>query len=123
MTADWPASLPQAPTVEGNSWELADNLFQPEVQNGPVAPGRISAAAPGRVRWTFLMDQAELAVFDDFYVTTIGFGTLPFRITHPVEQVPRRVIFAPEAGPPVYQPSRRQDKPWRVPLDLLLLNG
>lgn len=76
--ATWPSSLPQAPQGKGYGEQPAVNVVMTQMDVGPPKRRQRATAALRMFNATYLMSDAQVEVFDDFYENTIAFGALPF---------------------------------------------
>ena len=74
----WPASLPQAPLVEGYGEAPPDLLVRSQTDVGWAKTRRRATAGPTRITATYAMTGAQLAVFESFLSGDIADRTLAF---------------------------------------------
>jgi len=81
--ASWPASLPQHQFV-GLTVQYEPNVLEFEVDAGPAKRRRRSSKTRVYVRTDMELTGAQMAVFAEFFETTLVSGTLAFDWAHPV---------------------------------------
>jgi len=79
----WPTTIPQSPTVNGNSTSFGENrlIFNPDLGR-PMMRRRFSIR-DDVVAFSFIMSAAQFAIFSSFYKTDLVDGTLPFTYFDP----------------------------------------
>jgi len=83
MTADWPTTLPAAPLAEGFNEMMPDVVLRTDMDTGPAKLRRRTTAEVSALQVAYLLSATETALLDDFYMNTLGGGTLSFNYTHP----------------------------------------
>lgn len=73
----WPASLPVSPDAEGYSETAPFPVIQAPV-DGPALTRRRYTAASTPMTARYLLDEAQLVIFEAFYKTDLKIGSLPF---------------------------------------------
>lgn len=98
MSVLWPIGLPSAPLVRGLLETVPDLVVRSAVDVGPAKVRRRLTAGVRtfNVRFSMTFDQMEL--FDEFFLTSIRGGALPFLFTNPRtgEQVDMRIVGRPQ---------------------------
>jgi hypothetical protein len=99
--ATWPATLPQLPLIQGASEKPPETTIRTNMDAGPAkVRGRFSAGVrPWKMQ--LVLTTAQVAILDDFYVSTLSGGanrftwvnprttsSAEFRFTAPPEYVP-----------------------------------
>lgn len=73
----WPATLPQNPVTDGYSEEPGYPVVAAPV-DGPPLTRRRYTASPKKINCSFVMSDAQLATFEDFYENSLKFGSLTY---------------------------------------------
>jgi len=96
--ATWPTGL-SCPILDSLSEQRQRNVasFQPEV--GPPKMRRRSTAAGVLTTIAFRWTDAQVAIFDTFYITTIADGSMPFTMNHPRTTTSYSWMFVPDEAP------------------------
>ena len=101
MAIMWPASLPQAPNVDGWNRTAQSQLWTFTPDAGPDF-----ARPAGRKGFTesasFVLTFEELAIFEAFFSETLSMGALVFSMTDPLTRRERLVRFATSDAPYSY---------------------
>jgi len=99
----WPATLPDRPSRSGTR-EQAPNL-RVESRNdiGPPKTRRKATVGERELVLVYELDEAQVAVLDEFYLTTLKSGALPYRGFHPrdgssVVMMMKEPEYAPRGG-------------------------
>ena len=74
----WPASLPQAPLVDGYGETPPDLIVRSQTDVGWAKTRRRATAGPTRITATYAMTGAQLAAFESFLASDIADRTLAF---------------------------------------------
>lgn len=80
----WPLAIPQAPQRDGWSDTAPDQLLRSDMESGPAKVRRRGTAKPHVAQATYVMDDAEAAIFEEFALETLAGGALAFDWWHPV---------------------------------------
>lgn len=64
--ATWPATLPN-PLLSGHELETTDSTARTDMEGGPARVRRRSTAAPDHITLRFQFDEAQMAIFRDFW--------------------------------------------------------
>ncbi len=96
----WPDTLPAAPLLESFHETTPDSTIRTEMDAGPAKLRRRTTAAVRRMNVGYLLSKAQVATLEDFYLTTLQGGTIPFTFTHPRtdDAVSCRFVQPPEYG-------------------------
>lgn len=78
----WPATLP-AIEKEGYSETPPDTSISTTMEAGPPKVRRRASAGVRKLIAPLTLSKAQTQILDDFYVTTLAGGVLPFDWTHP----------------------------------------
>ncbi len=81
MTA-WPAELPAIP-VAGYQEKPPDTTLRTPMDSGAAKQRRRFTANVRPIVSMLLLNETELRIFDDFYVSDLQGGALPFEWVHP----------------------------------------
>jgi hypothetical protein len=96
----WPSNLPQTPLYSFSEQRQRNvAAFKPEV--GPAKLRRRSTAVPTDANAVFVMTDAQVDEFTDFYVDDLEDGSLPFDWVHPVIGTEYTWVFDSEEAPTV----------------------
>lgn len=90
---------------------------------GPAKVRRRFTAAVHPITINFILSDAQLQTFDDFYVETLEGGALPFDWVHPrhVADSPQEFFQFRIVRPPTYSAIDRDI--WQVPIEFEILPG
>lgn len=110
----WPASLPQAPLIEGYSEQPPDLIVRSQGEVGWAKTRRRATAGPTRITATYAMTGAQLAIFEAFVDGELAGRMHTFDWPRPRTgaTVPARIVDAPQIVP-----AAGSDR-WRVGLTL-----
>lgn len=114
MAAVWPVGLPQRMRTEGYNETPPSSAIVTPMETGPKKRRNRFTAAVRPIKGTIRVSFAQRQILDDFFVTTLMGGTLPFDWVHPVTQAPATFVFA---RPPEYSAFNRQRLTVRLELD------
>ncbi|CAB4122388.1 hypothetical protein UFOVP32_16 [uncultured Caudovirales phage] len=81
--ASWPTSLPQYVLENGYSESLEDQTIETQMDTGPAKIRRRFTTTIRKFVIAVQLDPTQMAVFEDFYLTTLAGGSLPFDWVHP----------------------------------------
>ncbi|MBI1207510.1 MAG: hypothetical protein GC191_09520 [Azospirillum sp.] len=81
--AVWPPELPRDVMADGWQETLALPVIRTQMEAGPAKQRRRYSAATPPVTATYLMEQVELELLQDFIDETLGGGALAFEWPHP----------------------------------------
>lgn len=112
----WPVSLPQDPLIDGYDERAPDVLARTEMDAGPDKVRRRFTAGVRPMRLTVALTRTQVQTLDDFHVTTLQGGALPFDWTHPRTLATVAFRFT---EPPSYKPQSQTD--WLAALALEIL--
>ncbi len=76
--ATWPSTLPQEFMEDGYSESPPDNLIRTQTDTGPGKIRKRSTAASRKIQGQLLFTAAQKTIFESFFETTIGYGSLAF---------------------------------------------
>jgi len=79
----WPATLPTAPLMEGNSESAPNTIIRTAMEVGPPKLRQRSTAGYYTQAYNFHMSKEQLDTLISFYITTCEGGALDFEFTHP----------------------------------------
>jgi hypothetical protein len=97
----WPATLPQAPLVEGYGETPPDLIVRSQTDVGWAKTRRRASAGPTRIVATYAMSGAQLTTFGTFLTYDIADRTLAFDWPHPRSgsSVSVRMTAVPQIAP------------------------
>jgi hypothetical protein len=98
----WPTTLPEYVLEGGYSEQLPKNTIETEMDAGPMKTRRRFTKVFRKFQVTMIMDPAQAGVFETFYLTTCGSGSVPFDWLHPRTRA--NMSFRFTQPPPQYQP-------------------
>lgn len=117
----WPASLPQVAPINGYQETPPDTSLRTQMDAGPAKVRRRFTAAVRPITMNFILSDAQLQVFDDFYGETLEGGSLPFDWVHPrhFADSPQEIVQFRIVRPPTYSAIDRDI--WQVPVEFEIL--
>lgn len=80
--AMWPATLP-APSINSFQETPPDNLIRSNMDKGPAKVRRRTTANVRPIQFTLMLTEAQVAILDTFFNTTVFGGAEEFDYTHP----------------------------------------
>jgi hypothetical protein len=80
---NWPAGLPASPLLDSFKEKAEDTVIRTEMEQGPAKLRRRTTAGVRTLSASFLVSKAQVVTLEDFYLTTLQGGSLPFTFTHP----------------------------------------
>lgn len=113
----WPGSLPQDVLVDGYDETFPNGKLRTQMDQGPAKQRRRYTAAVRPLRVMIEGTRAQMAILDDFYVTTLAMGALTFTKTMP--RTLATVTFRFVSQPP--KPVPASGNSWAAMLDLEIL--
>lgn len=117
---DWPATLPQVLPVAGYSETPPDTALRTQMDAGPAKVRRRFTAQVRPINATLILTAAQVQILDDFYVTTLEGGALPFDWIHPRDTAsPPTVVQFRFVRPPQY--AALEPDIWQAPVELEIL--
>lgn len=81
--AAWPSSLPQLSLLEGAAESPTDPVIRTDMDVGPAKRRARYTWAPRRFTVPLVLTTAQVATFETFYESTLGYGVDAFDWTHP----------------------------------------
>jgi len=99
--AAWPGTLPQYVLEGGYGEALPNNRIESPADRGPPKSRRRFTQNVRPIQFAVRCDMSQRTIFEDFYITTLASGTLPFTWVHPVTQVATTFQFT--GSPPQYK--------------------
>lgn len=100
--AVWPTTLPQFVLESGYQEQLPKNAVETEMESGPPKVRRRFTQVFRKFSVSMIMDQAQAAVFEAFYLTTCASGSIAFEWVHPRTRAAMTLRFT--GSPPSYAP-------------------
>lgn len=102
----WPVELPDEPLLQAYNEQLPKMIVRTPMDQGPAKTRRLSSTNSRFVNVEFIFTEAELEIFDEFFMTTILGGALSFTWVHPrtLAIVDCRIMVDSSQGPS-YQKS------------------
>jgi hypothetical protein len=83
VSAVWPAGLPPATEIDQYRESPPELALRSEMDAGPAKLRRRYSAGPTAWQGTMQLDQAQAALLDTFWRTTLAGGSLAFDWFHP----------------------------------------
>lgn len=74
----WPSTLPQSPQISGYSEQPQSQVLRSQMDAGPAKSRRRFTAAATDVPVQYLLSQAQVATFQDWFENDLAGGALPF---------------------------------------------
>ncbi len=114
-TATWPVTLPDD-VLQGYLEGFGETLLRTTMDAGPAKQRRRFTAVARPFQVTIELTRDQVAIFDDFFTTTLAGGSLAFDWTHPRTGAAVEFRFTEE-------PDLRHHvgNLWRAPLKLEIL--
>lgn len=78
MAENWPATLPQAPLIEGYESEMKDSRFISNVDAGLNKVRNRYRAVPKNVTENYILKNSQKQIFANFYNDTLAGGSSRF---------------------------------------------
>ena len=78
----WPDSLP-LPRISGLSGKKDKAFIRTEMETGPAKQRARFTAVTKKYKGTIILTESERQTLDNFYDTSLGFGTLRFTMRNP----------------------------------------
>ena len=97
----WPTTLPDSLLRKSYAESCPDNTLATNMDVGPAKKRRRATSAVVPVSGSIFVTLEQLAVFKEFYNTTLLSGSLRFSWIHPMDQTALEFRFAGE--PPGWQ--------------------
>lgn len=101
-TIDWPSTLPQYVLRDSYSRNPGNNLIRTDMEIGPAKVRRRSTSAPTTVSLSFSFDKDELDDFEEFFITTLGYGVLTFNFPDPENEGSTYEVRFDSSNDPIY---------------------
>ena len=118
MPAAWPAAVPKRFASDMRFNAPQDTFIETPFDKGRPARRRNTLASPSAVSLRIpYMRKEHLALFEEWFATTLGGGALPFEMEHPLTGAIREWAFA--AGNP-YEWGRVNNHTVSLSLSLVL---
>lgn len=114
--AIWPASLPSEPLYTGFRETAPNTVLRTNMSAGPPKLRRRFTAGFRPISIEMVMTDAQVQAIDDFYITILFGGSLPFDFTDPRTDVSESYQFK---VPPQYRPIAPDN--WTVSIELEML--
>lgn len=113
----WPVTLPSRPIVPGYSRGPAANVIRTEMDAGAPYQRRVTTGAPKPLRCTIVVTDAQKAIFEDFYDTTLASGSLAFDWVQHESGAAVQYRFV-HPGPWTITPRNEAATSWRIDMQL-----
>ena len=99
--ATWPVTLPEIPLIAGASETAPDVVIRTQMDAGPAKIRRRFTAGVRKHQMKMILTTAQVAILDDFFVSTLSGGAVAFDWENPRTNVAAEFRFT---GPPQYTP-------------------
>lgn len=119
MSNAWPTGLPQRLQVDQATQGVGDGLVEYAPDTGPSLTRLGTSAAMAPLSGSVICTGAQIAIFRDFFKTTILAGSLPFTFPDPVTGSALLVKFTKSGGMPTWAPLGGDN--WQLNLALFVL--
>ncbi len=116
--AVWPGGLPQLVAVDGYRESPPDNLIRTPMDEGPDHIRRARTSNSRAIQVQLDLTMAQIEILDDFYVSTLSDGSLPFDWVRPRQQTAATLRFVIQ---PTYTPQGGSDQWWRAAMVLEIM--
>lgn len=90
---DWPTTLPQYLLEDGFFESLQDQTLETQMDTGPAKIRRRSTTANRVIEAQIAMTEAQVAIFETFYLTTCAAGAIAFTWVHPRTRAAKSMRF------------------------------
>ena len=80
---NWPSTLPQFILEEGYTRNLRSNLVVTNMSTGPTKVRRRNTKRINDLQCTIALSQAQLVIFETFFLSDLGLGSLSFNFPNP----------------------------------------
>lgn len=124
--ATWPATLPQAPLLEGYSRGEGKAVLRTDMDAGPDKLRRRSTGVPAPLQYAVAASTAQLAIFRAFWRDDLQQGALPYYLPDPEDGEETLLVRFLEEPSWTPLPAPDPDGPagakmWRLALQLEIL--
>jgi len=120
--ADWPTSLPQNPLIDPYSEALPKLLIRTPMGSGPSKIRRLIGNNSRFISIVLDLTQAQVVIFEEFFLTTLLGGSLHFDWVHPRTGAACDCrIVSDESSGPSYKHIGGSDELTRVDFQLEIL--
>lgn len=93
MADAWPGSLPQKIEANGFSKDIGANTIRSQMEVGLDKLRKRYTKQINKIVGTMQIDRTQYATLENFFLTTLNGGTLPFTFTDPVSNVTNTYRF------------------------------
>jgi len=118
MPNAWPATLPQYLLLDGASLGIGDGLAEYQPDTGPPISRRRTAAVVRPLTGSMILSDAQVSIFEAFFVDTLMNGALPFTFPDPRTRATVLVKFTKRQLPAM---APRGGDNYQISLNLLVL--
>ena len=103
MAIVYPTSLPEFVLEEGYSEKLNDQTIESQMESGSVKVRRRFTKQIRKFSIVLMLNESQLATFEDFWQNSLNGGSLPFDWLHPLTRQSLTLRFRNPA--PSYTPA------------------
>ena len=82
-TISWPTTLPQFVLESGYSRTRRTNVVRTTTSTGPAKVRRRNTKRIDDIQFSMIMSKSELDIFETFFFSDLGLGTLSFNFPEP----------------------------------------
>lgn len=97
----WPATLPSRLQIDGFELTLPGGAIRTQMENGPAKQRRRFTGAPQPVSGSVMLTGAQVGIFRDFYVNTLGMGAAAFDWVDPITRTAVEMRFKADSPPKI----------------------
>lgn len=101
----YPPTLPDRPLTEGFTQTIGrSQVIETNMDTGPAKYRRRSMCAPQPYTMSFVLDENQVGIFEDWYDNTLQGGVKAFEWVHPIKRTPAYFQFTKPSERPVISP-------------------
>lgn len=117
----WPGTLPPTLLVDGFVETPPETVLRTEMDSGPAKVRRRYTANVRPLSGSLILTASQVAILDDFLLTTLEGGSKPFDWTHPRTSAAITTRFVSRPGEPgmSYEPYDKDNWIARLRLEIL----
>lgn len=112
----WPATLPQAPLIEGFTETAPITALRTEMDQGPAKTRQKTTAGVARMTLSFILSRSQTQTLDVFFKEGTKGGTISFVFLHPRTSASLSCRFV---QPPRYQSLNGESFKAAIELEVL----
>ncbi len=100
MSIVWPLGLPQKLQASGYQESAPSTVVRTAMDTGPAKIRRRMTSAPRRIKGSVMLTAEQVAILDEFFLSTLSGGAVAFDWLHPRTGATASFRFV---SPPAYQ--------------------